>query len=258
MVSNETRESVSGRLLWATLKSQQEFMPVRSSDPFAPRDQKRRSVNPFVGQMVDGIATSSLPVIAGEGLRGVAGRWRERLANSCGQLVLEIGCHKGKILVAMAASNPADCFVGMDITYKRVVTSAQRLNKAQLNNASTVLANAMSLRQLFGPGELDSVVIFFPDPWPKARHEKNRLLASPSFAADLMQIVRPGGRIWFKTDSFRYYFEAEVALLSAGFRRVESTDRQGLDAQIHTSTFESHFTSLHQPVADVVFKRPEL
>lgn len=233
-------------------------MPVRSSDPFAPRDQKRRSVNPFVGQLVDGIASNCLPVLAGEGLRGVAGRWREKLANSTGQLVLEIGCHKGKILVEMAAANPTDCFVGMDITYKRVVTSAQRLSKANVCNASTVLANATSLRLLFDPGELDSVVIFFPDPWPKTRHEKNRLLASSSFATDLMQILRPGGRIWFKTDSFRYYFEAEVALLNAGFRRVESTDRHGLDAQIHTSTFESHFASLHQPVADVVFKRPEL
>lgn len=241
-------------------------MPLKSTDPFTPNHRMRASVNPFVGQFSEGVAAAGTPIIGGEALREIKGRWRRKLADQFGvaqqptlatwapertPLIVEIGCHKGTILVSMASDHPSTQFVGFDITYKRVVTTAQRLTRSKCTNAAAVLANGRGLNQLFAPGEVDGLVIFFPDPWPKARHAKNRLL-NDDFGPVLANILASGGWIWFKTDSFSYFVDAEKSLTDAGFRAVTGK-KPSLCEMTYMSTFESHFTALHQPIADQVF-----
>lgn len=239
-------------------------MPLRSVNPFQPNDRLRPSVNPFVGQFTQGIASGGIPLMGGEALKGVKGNWRKRLdalhnvaSETRRPLIVEIGCHKGNILVNMASDHPGSQFIGFDITYKRVVTTAQRLKRQKCENSIAVLANGRGLNQLFEPAEVDGFVVFFPDPWPKLRHAKNRLL-NENFGPILAEVLAPGGWLWFKTDSFSYFVDAEKSLVAAGFKQISDELRPALCAKKYTSTFENHFTSLHQPIADQVFLKPIL
>ena len=154
-------------------------MPIRYSDPFRdPTDLPNREVNPFVTKMVEGAKNGTLPVLYGESLKGLAGNWRQHQGDKP-ELIVEIGCHKGDVLRDLAQDHQETLFVGLDITFKRVVETARKAEKAGLDNLRSVLANAQGLDLLFGEAELDGVIIFYPDPWTrKKRQLKNRLLGA--------------------------------------------------------------------------------
>jgi tRNA (guanine-N7-)-methyltransferase len=95
------------------------------------------------------------------------------------------------------------------------VKSAGRLQKQGLNNAAIVMARAQEFFAAF-PKSCQGVCVFFPDPWPKERQKKHRLV-SEDFAHLLKQKLSPGGFFWLKTDSLAYATEAQEALFLGGF-----------------------------------------
>ena len=185
-------------------------------------------------------------------LRDMPGAWREKIQSfhktetAPQKLILEIGCHKGLTLSTMARALPDTGFVGMDITFKRIVTTAQRVNQLELKNTFCVMANAQGIEKLFAPGELDAVVIFFPDPWiKKVRQAKNRLVNGP-FAAALAKVLAPGGMIWFKSDQEAYFQEASQVFAEQGFHPT-TIESSPLIKQDFTSAFELRFGSQGLP-----------
>lgn len=228
-------------------------MPLKNPNPFHSRAAHLDAgVNPYVALLRDAAQTGSLPLAFGAQLETLPGRWREHVATAGGltstpaRLVLEIGIHKGRTLVDMAADQAGAGFVGLDITYKRVVTTAQRLKAQGLKNAFCAMANAQQLDRLFAPAELDGVVIFFPDPWvKKARQAKHRLVDS-AFVARLATVVRPGGYVWLKTDQKIYFDGAMEAFADAPFALARG-DEPGLPALDYTSSFEQRFHAQNLP-----------
>jgi len=222
-------------------------MPLKHPDPFVSRaEELDAAVNPYVALLRDGAASGSLPVVFGPGLQDFPGRWREHIRTFHGltsphrRLVVEIGCHKGVTLLEMAAAHPDCAFVGIDITFKRVVTTAQRAANLGLTNVYCALANAVAIDRLFAPAEVDACVIFFPDPWiKKKRQAKNRLVDAP-FCAKLGQTLAPGGFLWLKTDQEPYFTEAASHLEAAGFRAL-TEPQAGLLDRDYSSTFERRF-----------------
>mgnify|MGYP006284781029 CR=1 FL=1 len=224
-------------------------MPVKHPDPFAySTDGLSDQVNPYVAALRAANEDGSLPLAFGRGLEGGAGHWRQRvaqhngLAKSYERLVVEIGCHLGKTLIEMAEANPDTLFIGFDITFKRVVTTAQRAKAKGLTNVFVILANAASIGQIFAPGEIDGILIFFPDPWvKKARQAKNRLVDA-EFCVRLNGVLSPEGFCWFKTDQ-KPYFDATAAFLTeAGFEH-QSTPWPNALLRDYISTFETRFKS---------------
>jgi tRNA (guanine-N7-)-methyltransferase len=138
---------------------------------------------------------------------GVVSLFPETIPSAAGQspLIIEIGSYLGKNLVEMAAAAPHARFLGLDITYKRTVKTARKISSMGLANARVGICDARELFAALPPSSVSGVCVFFPDPWPKLRHAKNRLLQG-AFFESLGRALVSGGFVWIKTDS-RSYFE---------------------------------------------------
>ena len=222
-------------------------MPIKYPDPFSySTDGLSDQVNPYLAALREANTDGGLPLVFGQALVPYPGQWRELAAayhqrrEPYKKLVLEIGCHQGRTLLEMAVAHPDILFIGMDITFKRVVTTAQRAKAKGLNNVFVVLANAVALGQLFAAGELDGCLIFFPDPWiKKARQAKNRLV-DETFARQLSGVLVTGGFCWLKTDHLEYFENSVEQLDGVGLVRVD-TPTPPLLGKNFTSTFEQRF-----------------
>jgi len=119
-------------------------------------------------------------------------------------LRLEIGFGNGKFLIEMAALDPGQNFIGLDFYHRGIRKVVSRIEKMQLENVRIVYGDAREkIPFIFAPGELAGVYINFPDPWPKKRHIKRRLI-KPAFVTLLGEKLMPGGRLRLATDSEPY------------------------------------------------------
>jgi tRNA (guanine-N7-)-methyltransferase len=155
----------------------------------------------------------------------------------------------GDATVAMAATDTGRDVVAVDVHTPGVGSLLRRAAGAGLRNVRVVLGDALPvLEQMVAPGSLDEVRVYFPDPWPKTRHRKRRLVGQ-EFAALVADRLVPGGRLHCATDWTPYAEqmvevlarEPRLANLHAGFaprpadRPVTRYERIGL-ARGHTST----------------------
>lgn len=124
-------------------------------------------------------------------------RWAEEFGRDA-PLHLEIGSGNGFFLTGMAQQLPGWNHVGVELRYKRIVLCATKLRKAGVPNARIVRYHAGFLDDLFAPGTVAGISMNHPDPWPREKHEKNRLI-SRWFLEDVARLLRPGG--WFRLKS---------------------------------------------------------
>lgn len=117
---------------------------------------------------------------------------------------LEIGFGWDPFLLEKAAATPAMDFVGLEYDRKRVKWFVQQAAARGLSNVRAVMGEASHcLPGLFAPGQLARAYIHFPDPWPKKRHQKNRLLDGRFFQL-LLYHVKDTGELIIGTDSAEY------------------------------------------------------
>jgi tRNA (guanine-N7-)-methyltransferase len=162
----------------------------------------------------------SLPVLlaTAEGERGLADLALpldlDTLVPGAGEWEVEIGVGKGRYLLRRAAEEPEGRFVGVEVapSYHRLVV--ERARKRGLRNVLAVRGEAQAVLSTVLPrGFARAVHVYFPDPWPKSRHERRRLFDAES--VDLvLGLLHPGGTLWFASD-FPAYGEAVEALLAA-------------------------------------------
>jgi tRNA (guanine-N7-)-methyltransferase len=126
-------------------------------------------------------------------------------------LVLEIGFGMGEATALMAAAQPEVDLLAVDVHPAGVAALLRRIEAAGLSNVRVVDGDAVPLLQALPAGSLREVRVFFPDPWPKARHAKRRLLR-PSFAALVASRLAPGGCLHLATD-WPAYVEHALAVL---------------------------------------------
>ena len=167
--------------------------------------------------------------------------------NSKNDIVLEIGSYYGHMLIELSQNNPSLNFLGLDITYKRVVKTALKIQSAQLDNCKVSMIEAQTLLSFFLKKEiLKGLCIFFPDPWPKDRQKKHRLL-SQKFFENAFQLLKKDGFIWLKTDSLAYYSEAICIAAHNNFKEDkasrDNSTPQELKGGPYTSIFEKLFLS---------------
>jgi tRNA (guanine-N7-)-methyltransferase len=119
-------------------------------------------------------------------------------------LVLEIGFGMGETTAAIAAAHPELDFLGVEVFVAGIGALARRVHEAGLRNVRILQHDAVEVvRDMIAPASLAGVHVFFPDPWPKARHHKRRLIAQP-FAGALAERLQPGGTLHCATDWENY------------------------------------------------------
>jgi len=125
------------------------------------------------------------------------------------KITLEIGCGHGHWLVAYAGAHPDEFCVGIDLKTKRIERARRKSERLRLDNLHFLKAEAGEFLQAI-PSELklERVVVIFPDPWPKKRHHKNRLI-QPRFLDALEERTAPGAQLCLRTDH-RPYFQWAV------------------------------------------------
>lgn len=141
------------------------------------------------------------------------GQWRSLFANSGlgSELHVEIGCNGGHVLLEWAARNPERLYIGIDWKYKPIFRAAEKAVKRGLKNVLFFRAHAERLPYMFGPGEIDHLYLFFPDPWPKKKQLKNRFVTSERLT-QISPLVRPEGCFHIRTDHPGYFEWMEQAL----------------------------------------------
>jgi len=134
------------------------------------------------------------------------GVWRDKFfqAGKNGKLTVEIGCNGGHVALGLAQRAPEEFFIGLDWKFKQIHRAAVKAAALGLKNMIFLRANAQRLGLMFGPGELDRVLLFFPDPWPRKSQHKNRFVTSENLKM-LWTLLGPGGELVIRTDHDGYF-----------------------------------------------------
>ena len=127
------------------------------------------------------------------------------LPPSSAAITLEIGCGHGHFLTRYAEVHPERFCLGIDILNDRLERATKKRDRAGLKNLHFHKAEAVELLECLPAGiSFAEVFLLFPDPWPKKRHHKNRLVR-PDFLSVLAEHMAPGGRFYFRTDHAEYF-----------------------------------------------------
>jgi len=117
---------------------------------------------------------------------------------------LEIGFGNGESLVALAAAHPDEDFLGIEVHRPGVGHLMLRAESLGLANIRVACRDAVELlEQRIADGSLDAVLLYFPDPWPKKRHHKRRIV-QPAFVELVARKLKAGGRFRLATDWQNY------------------------------------------------------
>ena len=135
------------------------------------------------------------------------------LMDGAAEAWLEIGFGGGEHLAAQAAKRPDVLFIGAEPFQNGVASALRHIDEAGLTNVRVHDGDARELLARMPDASLERIFVLFPDPWPKARHHKRRLLQADT-AAELARVLKVGGRLRFASD-WANYVDWSLELLSA-------------------------------------------
>jgi tRNA (guanine-N7-)-methyltransferase len=118
-------------------------------------------------------------------------------------VVLDIGIGLGDTTLAMAAAQPELDVIGVDVHTPGIASSLAGIEEHGLSNLRLVHGDALEFLDRLAPSSLTGVRVFFPDPWPKARHHHRRIVRA-DVVARLVARLRPAGWIHLATDNAEY------------------------------------------------------
>lgn len=169
--------------------------------------------------------------------------------------ILEIGFGMGETTATIATANPDKDYLGIEVHTPGVGSLCKQIAEGGLSNLRIVQHDAVDvLREMIVPESLDGVHIFFPDPWPKARHHKRRLI-QPPLVALIASRLRSGAYIHCATD-WENYAEQMLAVLSAEPSLVNTADGYAPRPDYRPLTkFEQRGLRLGHGVWDVIFRK---
>lgn len=169
--------------------------------------------------------------------------------------ILEIGFGMGETSATIAESNPLNDYIGVEVHTPGVGSLCKLIAEKGLNNQRIIQHDAVEvLRDMIPEGSLDGFHIFFPDPWPKARHHKRRLIQSPLVNV-IASRLKPGGYLHCATD-WENYAEQMLAVLSAESLLQNTAETYAPRPDYRPLTkFEQRGLRLGHGVWDVIFRR---
>lgn len=154
-----------------------------------------------------------------------------------GETWLEIGFGGGEHLAEQAARHPEVRIIGAEPFVNGVASALRHIDERGVANVRLHHGDAREVLQALPDGALSRIFILFPDPWPKARHNKRRLI-QPEVVAELARVLKPGGHLRFATDWADYANRAlEMFLASPHLRwSAEQADDWRIPPPDHVTT----------------------
>jgi len=169
--------------------------------------------------------------------------------------ILEIGFGMGETTAEIAQQHPECDYLGVEVHTPGVGSLLARIARLGLANVRIVQHDAVEvLQHMIAPGVLDGILVFFPDPWPKKRHHKRRLI-QPPFAALLASRMKPGALLHACTD-WEDYARQMLEVLAAEPELVNTASGYADRPQTRPQTkFERRGLALGHRVWDLVFRK---
>lgn len=184
------------------------------------------------------------------------GKWNEIFINS-NPIYLELGCGTGKFISQNAISNPNKNYIGIDLKDEILVyakrTIEECFNENTINNIRLIPMNIAFIDRVFGKDEISRIFINFCNPWPKRRHNRQRLTHN-IFLEKYKKFLRPNSQIWFKTDDKGLFEDSQGYFKSSGFTiKYLTYDLHHSDFNENITTeYEEKFTSMGMPIMFLV------
>jgi tRNA (guanine-N7-)-methyltransferase len=177
--------------------------------------------------------------------------WRDVFGRTA-PLSGEIGSGVGEATAALAAQRPAYDIVAVEVWRPGVAHTLGLLGEAGVDNVRLLSLDAVwCLENLFGPGEVEELWTFFPDPWPKQRHHKRRLV-TPEFAALAASRLRPGG-IWRLATDWLEYADQMRNVLDAEPQLAGGPVERWADRPV--TKFERKGLAVGREITDLAYRR---
>jgi tRNA (guanine-N7-)-methyltransferase len=173
----------------------------------------------------------------------------EQMFGNRNPVVLEVGSGKGRFLVRSAQARPAQNFIGIEksLHYYRVIT--RKLERADLSNARIINYDAFPVLSRMVPDDsIAEVHVYFPDPWPRPRERKRRIIRQ-EMLEQFSRVLRSSGIGYFVTDHGEY-FQKCIPLL-ADFFEIEVGEVR--DGEPRTN-YEAKYRKEGRPIYQVMFR----
>jgi tRNA (guanine-N7-)-methyltransferase len=169
--------------------------------------------------------------------------------------ILEIGCGMGETTASIAAAHPQNDYLGIEVHTPGVGSLLKEIATRELSNLRVIQHDAVEVvRDMIAPGSLSGIHVFFPDPWPKIRQQKRRLIQA-AFVSLLASRLAPNGYLHCATDWEEYAVqmlevlgaESQLTNMASGFAPRPPYRPQ--------TKFETRGLKLGHGVWDVLFRR---
>jgi len=157
---------------------------------------------------------------------------------------IEVGPGKGGFLLARAAARPDANLLGIEWVQSYALYAADRARRATLTNVRLICADAQAVfRTMLPPRCVSRLHIYFPDPWPKRRHHRRRLI-TPLFIEQARRALRPGGWLGILTDHDQYFSQIRRVIATAGgLVQVPFHPPRAVDNWLVGSNFEKKYVA---------------
>ena len=177
----------------------------------------------------------------------------DQLFGRSGPKILEIGFGMGETTAAIAKAHPETDYLGIEVHTPGVGNLLKLIDGDGLSNVRIAQHDAVEVvRDMIAPESLDGFHLFFPDPWPKKRHHKRRLV-QPGFTSLIVSRLKPGAYFHMATDWEDYALQAMDVLMAEPFLRNSSEGFSPRPSYRPQTKFESRGLRLGHGVWDLVF-----
>ncbi|MBZ4682688.1 MAG: tRNA (guanine-N7-)-methyltransferase [Fusobacteriaceae bacterium] len=182
-------------------------------------DNPKKNYNPYMEKMKD---YPRYIMFDKNEINNRKNKWQEYFGNE-NPIYLEIGSGNGNFTVRNAEKYRDKNFIGLELKFKRLVLSARKAEKRDLNNILFIRRWGQEIPEFIGENEISGMYINFPDPWDG--REKNRIIQKTLFTDIIDKIMIKGGKLFFKTDHEGYYKDTLELLKSVdGYKVIYHTD----------------------------------
>ena len=179
----------------------------------------------------------------------------DRLFGRAAAHVLDVGFGDGEALLSTAATHPDIDYLGVEVHEPGVGHLLNLLERARLENVRVIVRDAVDvIDAMLGDASFAAVNLFFPDPWPKKRHHKRRLV-QPAFVEQCARILQPGGLLHIATDWAPYAEHARSVLASSRAFAPDEPMAFGRLAYRPPTKFERRGERLGHEAVDLYYRR---